>query len=234
MKRKYISNYFSSGHLLRFVLYTTLVAFILGSCTERIDIKTDDEFRKLAVEGYISADIQVIRLTETSGYFSQEPPKPVPDAVVVVTEADETYQFSEDTENPGNYIPPENFPVELESSYHLTIDLEEKIGGESHFESDANMPTPSDQIDSIQLTYRSDFETWIVQLYAYEPPGLNYYMFTASVNDVPVTDSLSRVGVSDDRIVDGTYLYGIWVLFLNEDEVQVGDTVTLAKIITDI
>ena len=45
-----------------------------------------------------------------------------------------------------------------------------------------------------------------------------------------VTDSLSRIGVTDDRIVDGTYLNGIWVLFLREDEVVVGDEVTLATI----
>lgn len=228
MIRNTLHIYNLSRSARRSFLVFIAAAFILQSCTERIDIQSDEEFQKLAVEGYISPDIQLITLTETSGYFSQQAPAPVSEANVVVTENDEIYQFSEDTENPGNYFPPENFTIEPESSYQLTIDLKEEIGGESHFESEATMPVLSDEIDSIRVIYRSDFETWIIKLYAYEPSGPNYYMFTAWVNGEAVTDSLSRIGVADDKIVDGTYMNGIWVLFLKEDEVAVEDTVTMA------
>jgi hypothetical protein len=203
---------------------------ILSSCTERIDIQTDEEFQKLAVEGYITPSKQSIRLTETSGYFSQEAPAPVRNALVVVSMDDGEYQFSEDAENPGYYLPPEDFEVKAEATYKLDIDLQEAIGGESSFESEATMPVLVDEVDSINVFYRSDFESWIVQLYAYEPPGPNFYAFSAFVNNKPITDSLSRIGAVDDRIVDGTYLNGIWVLFLRENEVAVGDTVSLATI----
>jgi hypothetical protein len=203
---------------------------ILVSCTERIDIQTDEEFQKLSVEGYITPSEQSIRLTETSGYFSQEAPAPVQNAVVVVSVDDDDFQFSEDAENPGYYLPPEDFEVKAEATYNLTVDLQEEIGGETNFESEATMPVLVDEVDSINVFYRSDFESWIVQLYAYEPPGPNFYAFTAFVNEEPITDSLSRIGVVDDRIVDGTYLNGIWVLFLREGEVAVGDTVSLATV----
>jgi hypothetical protein len=222
--RSRISSIISSFIL---VVSTSLIVF---SCSERIDIQTDEDFQKLAVEAYLSPYTQVVRLTETSGYFSQQAPKAVRDAVVVITHTDEDYQFSEDPESPGYYIPPEGFIVELEETYKLTIDLKEDIGGESHFESQETMPKPSRDIDSIGIFYRDDFESWIIQLYAYEPPGPNFYAFNAFVNLKAVTDSLSRIGISDDRIVDGTYLNGIWVLFLREDEVSVGDEVTLATI----
>jgi hypothetical protein len=208
-------------------LLIVAVMFVLHSCTERIDIQTDEEFQKLAVEGYISPERQFVRLTQTSGYFSQQAPAAVRDANVVVTSSDGDFQFSEDAENPGYYMPPENFIIEEQSTYQLRIELAEEIGGESTYESEATMPVRADQIDSVNVFFREDFETWIVQLFAFEPPGPNFYMFNAWVNGEAITDSLSRVGVVDDRIVDGTYLNGIWILFLNEDEVALNDTVVV-------
>lgn len=213
---------------LRSAFVLLALTFMLYSCTERIDIQNDEAFQKLAVEGYISPSNQYIRLTETSGYFSQQPPAPVSDARVVVTHNNGDFQFSENSEKPGYYYPPEDFSVITEDHYSLVIDLKEAIGGETQFQAEASMPPKSDQIDSINIFYRADFESWIIQLYAYEPPGPNYYVFNAFVNTQPITDSLSRINVTDDRIVDDTYLNGIWVLFLREDEVAVGDTVTLA------
>jgi hypothetical protein len=208
------------------LIFASIIA--LHSCTERIDIQTDEEFQKLSVEGYLAPERQFIRLTETSGYFSQQAPVPVSEAIVVVSENNEEYQFSEDAENPGYYLPPENFIIEDQSTYKLSINLKEEIGGESFYESEATMPVVSDQVDSVNVFFREDFETWIVQLYAFEPPGPNYYMFNAWVNGEAITDSLSRIGVVDDRIVDGTYLNGIWILFLNEDEVALYDTVVVS------
>jgi hypothetical protein len=214
----------------RFAHHTLLIVtsiLLLHSCTERIDIQTDEEFQKLAVEGYIAPERQFVRLTETSGYFSQQAPAPVRAASVVVTSNNEDYLFSEDAENPGYYLPPENFIIEEQSTYQLRIDLEEEIGGESTYISEATMPVRADEIDSVNVFFREDFETWIVQLFAYEPPGPNFYMFNAWVTGEAITDSLSRVGVVDDRIVDGTYLNGIWILFLNQDEVAINDTVVV-------
>ena len=53
-------------------------------------------------------------------------------------------------------------------------------------------------------------------------------MFNAFVNGKAVTDSLSRIGIADDRIVDGLYLNGVYILFLREGEINYGDTLAVS------
>ncbi len=106
--------------------------------------------------------------------------------------------------------------------------MKEDVGGQTYFESEATMPHRINPVDSTRAVWRSDFETWVVELYTYEPAGPDFYMFNAIVNGQPVTDSLSRIGITDDRIVDGGYLYGVYILFLRENEAAFGDTLTIA------
>ncbi len=204
-----------------------ILAFHLQSCTERIDIQLDTEYQKLAVEGYITPEIQYVKLEKTGGYFSQETPPPVENATVTVAVADDVYQFDEDPDRPGNYVPEFLLPTATGTKYKLTIDLNEALSDETHFESETTMPKLNAIIDSIRVIYRGDFESWVIKLYAYEPPGPDYYMFSAMKNGDPMTDSLQRLGITDDRLVDGMYLPGIYVLFLYKNEIEVGDTVTL-------
>jgi len=218
----------NTGFFKMLFLLVPLFILALHSCTERIDIKTDESFQKLAVEGYVTAQIQYVRLTKTSGYFSQEAPEPVREALVTVSDSINIYSFSESADQPGYYTPENTIPTKTGNKYKLTIDLKNKIGGETHFESEeATMPGFSGSIDSIRTIWRGQFDRWIIKLYAYEPPGPDYYMFSAQRNGIWVTDSLSRIGLTDDRLVDGQYLPGIYVLSLYQDELEVGDTVTL-------
>jgi len=229
MKEKTPNHKVNSKRLFKMlVLLVPVLSLALHSCTERIDIKTDESFQKLSVEGYITPEEQVIKLRETSGYFSQEAPLKISDAVVTVSDSSGTFQFSETPEHPGDYTPPQDFKVIPQSTYHLEISLKDAIGGESNFEADATMPKLSDQVDSARAIWRADFESWVIELYAFEPPGPNYYMFNAFVNGKAVTDSLSRVGITDDRIVDGLYLYGVYILFLREGEINYGDTLMVS------
>ncbi|HDO28242.1 MAG TPA: DUF4249 domain-containing protein [Bacteroidetes bacterium] len=209
------------------LLLLASVAFYLQSCTERIDIKTDVEFQKLAVEGNITPEHQYVKLQKTSGYFSQEAPPAIDNATVSISSGGNVYLLNENPEEPGTYVPDDTLPTAPGTDYKLTIDLPEPVGGERHFESETVMPTLNVVVDSIRVIYRGDFEHWIIKLYAYEPPGPDYYMFNALRNDTILTDSLSRIGITDDRLVDGMYLPGIYVLFFNKDELAIGDTVTL-------
>ena len=208
-------------------LMFSVTAFFIQSCTERIDIQLDTTYQKLAVEGYITHEHQYVKLEKTSGYFSQETPPSVENATVTVTINNEVYQFDENPDQPGYYIPETPLPTTTGTQYKLTIDLPEPVGDETHFESETTMPKLDAIVDSIRVIYRGDFESWVIKLYAYEPPGPDYYMFSAINNGKPLTDSLQRLGISDDKLVDGMYLPGIYVLFLRKDEVDVGDTVTL-------
>lgn len=212
------------------IVYSVIFLFIiLQACTERIDIKTDEEFQKLAVEGFITphSDLQFVKLTKTSGYFSQLPPEPVRDAIVVVSNGENEYLWDESSDEAGIYYPPNDFEVILESSYELTIDLKDEIAGESHFESLTEMARFGAIVDSIHVLWMEDFESWVIQLYAYEPSGPDYYMFNTLRNNTLITDSLSRITVSDDRLIDGMYIPGIYTAFFYEDEMAVGDTIAL-------
>jgi len=225
------SNYIYTS-MLRLSKKIGLVIFallFLHSCTERIDITIDEEFQKLAVEGYITpdADLQFIKLNKTSGYFSQLPPEPVMEAIVVVNNGQDSYQWVESSEKPGHYYPPDDFEVIIEAEYDLTIDLKNDIAEESHFEATANMARFGAIVDSIDVEWMSDFESWAILLYAWEPSGPDYYMFNTLNNGRMITDSLSRITVSDDRLIDGMYIPGIYTSFFYEDEMAVGDTITL-------
>lgn len=217
--------------LSRFQLFTLLLVMVavIWSCTERIDIKIDEDFQKLAVEGYVTPDkdFQFVKLTKTSGYFSQEAPEAISDAIVNVDDGAENYQWDESNDKPGYYYPPKGFVVTEKTEYKLTIDLMQEISGASHYEASATMPRFGAIVDSIRVIWRGEFDRWIVKLYAYEPQGPDYYMFNVLRNDTLITDSLSRIQVSDDRLVDGLYLSGIYAQYFYEDELEIGDTVTM-------
>ncbi len=218
------------NRMLRKITYAMLLfmaAAWLQSCTERIDIKLDEDYQRLAVIGNITPEEQYIKLEKTGGYFSQETPPPVQNATVTVTVDSNVVQFNESPDNPGFYMPEDLLATAAGTKYQLTINLAEPVGGQNHFESETTMPSLDAIVDSIRVIFRGDFDRWVIKLYAYEPPGPDFYMFTASKNGIPMTDSLQRLGITDDKLVDGIYLPGIYVLFFYEDELEIGDTVTL-------
>lgn len=203
---------------------------LLNSCTERIDIDLQEEFTKLAVEGYVSPGNQVfgyIRLSKTAGYFSNEPAPLVSGATVAVNDGNDIFLFNEDTDNPGYYLPPGDFQGDAEKTYQLKINLAEDIAGETYFEASETMPALSDDIDSIRVVYRSDFEFWAIEFYGYDPPGPNYYMFHALRNGRLITDSISKVNITDDKLVDDVYINGAYVLVFGRTELNPGDHFTL-------
>jgi len=216
--------------ILHITIIASVIAGILSSCTERIDIELEQEYTRLAVEGYVtpgSSVFQYVHLTTTAGYFSNEPPPQLSGATVSIETGSEVYLFHEEEGNPGYYLPPVGFSGEIEKTYHLKIDLANEIAGEKHFEAQETMPLLSDDIDSIRIIYRSDFEIWAVKFYGYDPPGPNYYMFNAVVNGIFITDTVSKVGLTDDRLVDDSYINGAYVMVLDKSQLNPGDHFTL-------
>lgn len=217
-------------NILNLFYLSTIALGLLGSCTERIDIDLEEEYTRLAVEGYVTPggqNFQYVHLTTTAGYFSNELPPNVSGATVAVEEGDNVFLFDEDKDRPGYYLPPVGFHGATEKSYKLNIELAEEIAGEKHYEARETMPKLSDDIDSIRIIYRSDFEFWAVKFYGYDPPGPNFYMFNAIVNGVFITDTISKVGISDDRMVDDSYINGAYIMILDRSQLNPGDHFTL-------
>jgi hypothetical protein len=213
----------------RIVIVLSLGIFIFTSCTERIDIKLDSTYERLAVAGFITPQEgeQYVRLTRTSDYFSNQPPPAVSSATVTVETDSSLVQFTEDVDNPGYYRAPEDFVGKSGIAYHLNITLTESINGNSNYEALEEMPVLADNIDSVVVEYNEDYERWMIRLYAWEPPTTDFYMFNGMRNGTMITDSVSRVNISDDRLFNGNYTSGAVVLVLYKDELELGDTFTL-------
>ena len=208
-------------------LFIMLLA--LNSCTERIDIDLKETYVRLTVEGYITHEPhkQWIKLSRTSDYFYNNPSPAVSDAIVTVKFADSVVVFNEDPTQKGFYYPPDSFVGFPGMTYSLEILLNEPINNSLLYQSEETMPVLTDKLDSITLEYDTRWEKWLVHLYAWEPPSVDYYLFNAMNNGQLLTDSLTRMIISDDKLFNGNYTNGSVVQVLNKDEVNPGDTITL-------
>ncbi|MFK5854683.1 MAG: DUF4249 family protein [Bacteroidota bacterium] len=216
--------------LFRFnILIIIISVTIMVSCTEKMDIDLGTTYTRLVVAGNITPQIgeQYIRLTKSADYFSNEPPPNVSGAIVKVDNGELSVEFTEDSLNLGYYIAPDGYVGAQGSTYNLSITLADPINGTVNYEANETMPQLADNIDSIVLEQSPNGKRWMVRLYAWEPPTTDFYMFNGMVNGVMLTDSVSRVNISDDRLYNGNYTAGAIVLILYEDEVKPGDTFTL-------
>ncbi|MBS4057228.1 MAG: DUF4249 domain-containing protein [Bacteroidales bacterium] len=213
----------------RNILILSLITLVASSCTERIDIKLNDSDKRLVVDGAITTDtmVQRIRLTESANYFSNEAPPAVTEATVYLDNGSEKLLLAENPAGSGVYQTPEAYAGQKGTTYTLEIGLKDKIGGKDQFVANSMMPETAFSIDSISLEYQAVWDFWFVKLYAYDPPTKDFYRIDALRNGVMLTDTASRVQVTEDRFFNGNNTNGLSVLFLYADEVHPGDTITL-------
>ena len=211
------------------ILFASVLLTSLQSCTERIDIDLEEGYIKLAVEGYLAPNDgkNYVSLTESSGYFSNIPAPTVSNAVIEVNDGTDTYTLQEDATAPGMYFFPDEFVAQREHTYGMNIRLAEEVGGYSNYKASTYMPRLTDQIDSVSVEFNTDFEFWMVLLYAWEPEGPDYYMFNAYRNDTLITDTISEISIGNDELIDGNYMNGITVMGFGESSLKPGDKFTL-------
>lgn len=210
-----------------FLVIMSIIVFT--SCTERIDIELDNDRIRLVVEGNIT-DIsgrQYIKLSETADYFSNDAPKGVSNAQVIINSDDESITLVESDTISGLYNMPVSFLGVQGKDYDLNIALETEIGGYKDYFATTQMPPLSDDIDSIAVEWMPDFNGWVVRLFAKDPAREDFYMFNGINNGVLLTDSIHKVNISDDRLFNGNYTNGSIVLFFDEEELVPGDIFTL-------
>ena len=207
-------------------------AILLVSCTERIDIELDSTYDRLAVEGHISTDTMThwVKLTRSSDYYSGNPPIPVTDAAVIISDGAETIAFEEDPENTGFYKSPPDYYGVPGKTYTLNIELAEEIGGYKDYSAHSEL-NPVEEIDSIRVVYNDDWQVYEVQIFALEPPTTDFYAFDVLKNGKLLTDTIDKVWISDDRFFNGNYTLGALVGILDPDDPRevpaIGDTITL-------
>ena len=206
---------------------------ITPGCTEKIEIELDDNYIRLVVEGNITNDTMkhVFSLSKTTSYYYNQAPPTVTAAIVTITDnSGNSIQLSEESD--GQYCTPENFFGLVGQTYKMKIELEEAISDDTHFESTSNIVEVA-SIDSIKMTFEPNFGRegfWVMSLYFTDPAETeDYYMFRIYQNGVLLSDSINKVGLSDDKFFNGNNTNGIGVAYFNNEDQQfeVGDTVKL-------
>jgi hypothetical protein len=216
------------------VFIILLGAVVLNACTERIDVKLDDTYTRLVVDGQLSNDSlnsKSIMLSRSSSYFYNQPPPPVTSANVVVKD-DEGNSILLSEEQPGVYFLPDGFNSEVGKNYTLEIDLAEEIDGRTKYTAYTSTPSIGDSM-YIGLEYEPDWGEkgyYIVTCYYWDPPGANWYMFDIYKNGILLTDTITEKQVVDDRFYDGGFTNGIGVGYLDQsrkdEELRPGDVIT--------
>ncbi len=217
-------------NILRNIIFILLACVLVFSCTKRVDIPLKSGNIKLVVEGYLFGNDSVswIRLTKTSGYFSDEPPPPVSYAQVVVSHNTQQWQLTESSTMPGVYLLTDSsFHLIASDTYKLMIHLQNPIGKQSIFESQTVVPPLRIHIDSLEVGFAPDFKKWMIRYFGQDKPGKDYYLFNSLVNGKIVTDSILQKIVRQDVFFDGRYIYGAVVQILNEQVLKNGDHYTL-------
>lgn len=111
------------------ILYLIIV-MALSSCTKKIDINLDEDYKRLVVYGEITNEKQVhsIELSETTDFFDEEPAKRISDAIVIVDDGFSQDTLQESAIAAGVYETTADYEGIPGRTYTLRIELPEKIG----------------------------------------------------------------------------------------------------------
>lgn len=216
-----------------FVLFfLTIVG--LSSCQERINLELNDaDQQRLVVEGWFTNQLkqQEIKLTLTTSYFFNESAPPATDAIVSVTNGEETWEFEE--QEPGIYRTALEVSGTPEKFYTVNIDYAgEQFTAMSYMR-------PVAPVDSLHVRILDPLEEfgfpgdpyYSVRIWTQELPGLgDNYMWFTYVNGQARRDTLTELTLVDDGLFDGAYVEDIEIDFLDiGTDAVMGDTVYIEQ-----
>jgi hypothetical protein len=210
-----------------------MFSILIVSCTERIDIKLDESYVRLVVDGAITTDTMAhtILLSKSTSYFYNQPAPLVTGAQVKITNGKFTYDLNE--EMPGEYRTEPSVSGVAGETYTLNIKLASPIGGFTDYKAISTL-YPVSPLDSVELVFHSDWSTdgiWEVKCFVQDPPTIDFYRFMILRNGKMVTDTLDEWFVTDDRFFNGNYAYGAPVAYLEkgspDEDLNPGDKVTV-------
>jgi len=223
--------------MIKQTVYCLLFIFLAAGCTEKVDVKLDDTYTRLVVDGNIETDTGAysVTLTRSANYFYNEPAQKVVNAILELTNGDTTFILHETEEGKsGVYNTDSTFSGTIGKTYTLTISLPEVIGGTDTYTSSCALRQVA-HLDSIKAIFHPDWGKegfWTVKLWAQEPGDeTNYYLFNLYRNGKLLTDTINKKVISDDAFYNGSYMNGVDAVYLNHahkwETIFPGDTITL-------
>jgi hypothetical protein len=188
------------------------------SCTERIDIRTQDAQSRIAIYGYITSDTTThsIQITRSAGFFSAETPVNVSDASVTITDCQgEVFKLAEHDTIPGLYLTKPNVYAQEGRTYKLDVHLADG----AHYQAEAYMQTTENRnIDSIDLKV-STLSGCLVEVLLYASDDADtktFYSVFVSINDSILNSNIRNFMVMDNGMLKTGNLDGTLVYFLSQ------------------
>jgi len=223
-----MKTYFEKSYLIS-------IAFLLAiaSCTEKIDIDLDNSYTRLVVEGAITTDTlaHTVKLSTTSSYYYNQPSPVVSGAQVSISDGALTFNLTE--KEPGVYQTAQFVHGIPGKTYTLNINLASPVGGYTEYTATSTL-YPVASMDSIGLLFHPDWTKngiWEIKCYVLEPPTEDYYRFLIFRNTELITDTLDEWLVTDDKFINGNYMNGISIGYLQQGSpdqgLRTGDKVTV-------
>jgi len=224
--------------MTRKIFHIILLAVIAVACTEKVNLKLDSTYTRLVVDGNVASDsgIYAVALTTSADYFSNAPLPRVVNAAVTLTDGARMFTLHESQPGvSGIYQTDPGFAGQIGKSYTLHISLHDPIGGISSAEATSELP-PVPRLDSVaanlETTASRPKGRWIIKLWAQDPGNeANFYLFNLYKNGKLMTDTINKKAISDDKFYNGSYMNGVPVMRLNNDNsweaLKPGDTITL-------
>ena len=206
---------------------------LMLSCTERIDIELEGTFTRCIIFGQITTDTteHKITITRSGDYFSDTPPQGISGALVTISDGDNLFPLTENPDEPGTYFTQPDIYGEPGKTYTLFVENVDLLGNGNltSYEATSQM-NPVAEADSIKVTYRTDWQGWVVQAYAQDPPETeDFYKFLLYKNGELFTDSLRKINYTDDSFFDGNYTHGVVIYYFSDEETfTTDDTITAA------
>lgn len=194
-----------------------LIALLLASCTERIDLDLDSSEPVIVIYGTITDTLayQSITISQSVPYFEPQHNPAISGAkVTITTSGNEYWVLAESNTQKGTYQTETLKAGKPGESYQLKVEYDfDQDGIAELYEASATLLPPF-ALDSAQIRTINNLGTNIftVNLYGQEPPGEDFYFSKYYVNDTLAT-KFSQYSVMDDRLINGQYLNGFLVYF---------------------
>lgn len=198
------------SYIFRFIFIGSLLS--LSSCTESIDIKTDNSKPVIVIYGTITniPAYQEVRISSSTGYFDNNSNPKISGAKVSISSDSEEYDLQEVPSTPGLYRTNKQISGVLGKNYHLRVEVDfDQDGLNEIYEADEKMEK-SIQLDSIDVSkdIKSGYTFYSLNVYAQEPASEDHYMCRYQIND-STYNKISRYIIFDDISINNQYVKGL-------------------------
>ena len=203
------------------IIFIAITLAFITSCTEPINIKTDNSDPVIVINGIITDEhkYQEIRIIRSSPYFDDEPNAGISNALVTIQSSNNSvYEFIECDTLPGTYYSQTMWAAQEGFDYHLNIEVDFNNNGEKELYQASTTILPPLYLDSVKVVPMNimGHVNYALNVYGQDPPSEDYYLFKLSVNDSLVTNKLSQYIITDDVMINNGYIPGLTIEYFGD------------------